>query len=193
MSRQLNIILIIIALLVSSIIIVGLFFLPVTDTDYSVETNDSIETDNDQSSISWMNIDLFDISSGSTFSINEFVGKPILLESFAVWCSTCLEQQKILDDLLEQEGDSIIHISINTDPNEDESRVRQHIEKYGFSWYFAISPIELTNALRDSFGLGIVNAPSAPIVLVCEDQSSRFLRNGIKSVEDLLSEIETGC
>jgi hypothetical protein len=94
---------------------------------------------------------------------------------------------------LDQEGDAVVHISINTDPNEDESRVRDHIEKYGFSWYFAIAPIELTNDLRDQFGLRVVNAPSAPVILVCEDQSARFLRSGIKSVDDLLSEIETGC
>ena len=42
----------------------------------------------------WMEIELTDVATGETFKIGDFKGKPILLESFAVWCPTCLAQQK---------------------------------------------------------------------------------------------------
>ncbi|MFQ5815390.1 MAG: TlpA family protein disulfide reductase, partial [Candidatus Hydrothermarchaeaceae archaeon] len=84
-------------------------------------------------------------------------------------------------------------ISLDTDPNEDEDRVRWHLETYGFDWIFAVSPIELTRALIDDYGIGVVNAPAAPVILICEDQSTRFLRSGIKPAGELLSEIEKGC
>jgi hypothetical protein len=116
-----------------------------------------------------------------------------LIESFAVWCPTCLEQQEKIKELKLREGDAIVHISLDTDPNENEAKVREHMETHGFDWYFVIPPIELTRALIDEFGLGIVNAPTAPVVLICEDQSSRFLERGVKSADELLSEVKKGC
>ena len=127
------------------------------------------------------------------FKISNFKGTPILLESFAVWCPTCLSQQKEMGKLKAREGDAIIHISLDTDPNEDETKVREHLETYGLHWYFAISPPELTKALIDEFGLRIVSAPSAPVVLICDQQSTRFLPSGVKSADELLSEINKGC
>ncbi len=141
----------------------------------------------------WMDVQLTDVATGQKFKINDFAGKPILLESFAVWCPTCLRQQKEMQKLKESEGDSIIHISLDTDPNEDEAEVKEHIERNGLNWYFAVSPVELTQALIDEFGLNFVSAPRAPVVLICEEQSTKFLRSGVKSAEELISEIQKGC
>ena len=41
----------------------------------------------------WMDIELEDALTGEVFRVRDFVGRPILLESFAVWCSICLRQQ----------------------------------------------------------------------------------------------------
>lgn len=140
----------------------------------------------------WMDIELTDVATGQTFKISDFKGKPVLLESFAVWCPTCLAQQKEIKKVKQSEGDAIIHISLDTDPNEDADKIREHMERNGLDWYFVVAPIELTNALIDEFGLAVVNAPSAPVILISEDQSARLLRSGVKSADDLLSEIETG-
>lgn len=145
------------------------------------------------SAADWMDIELKDVRSGETFRISDFEGRPVLLESFAVWCPTCLAQQWEIEKLRISQGEAIVHISLDTDPNEDEARIREHLETHGFDWLFAVSPIELTNALIDEFGLGIVNAPGAPVVLICEDGSARFLRSGVKSDTGLLEEVEDGC
>jgi thiol-disulfide isomerase/thioredoxin len=141
----------------------------------------------------WMEIELTDVATGRSFKISDFAGKPVLLESFAVWCPTCTEQQKQTKELESRVGDAIIHVSLDTDPNEDEARVREHIETNGFNWYYAVSPIELTNSLRSEFGNTIISAPLVPMILICEDQSTRFLRSGIKTADDLLSEVDRGC
>jgi thiol-disulfide isomerase/thioredoxin len=45
----------------------------------------------------WMDIvELTDVATGQTFKLSDFKGKPVLLESFAVWCPTCLRQQETL-------------------------------------------------------------------------------------------------
>jgi thiol-disulfide isomerase/thioredoxin len=141
----------------------------------------------------WMEIELTDVASGEIFKISDFKGKPILLESFAVWCPTCLAQQMEIKKVHQSEGESIIHISLNTDPNEDDDKVRDHIERNELDWFFAISPVELTEALIDEFGLNFVSAPRAPVALICKDQSSRFLRSGIKNADELISEVREGC
>jgi thiol-disulfide isomerase/thioredoxin len=141
----------------------------------------------------WMDFELTDVSSGKKFRLSDFKGKPVLLESFAVWCPTCTEQQKQVKELRSMGGDEIIHISLDTDPNEDLEKVREHIESNGFDWVYAVSPIELTRALIDEFGQQIVFAPGVPMILICEDLATRLLRTGIKTPQDMLSEVEKGC
>jgi cytochrome oxidase Cu insertion factor (SCO1/SenC/PrrC family) len=141
----------------------------------------------------WMDFELKDVITGETFKISDFAGRPVLLESFAVWCPTCTVQQIEMGNLKQSKGESIVHISVNTDPNEDEERVKEHLERHGFDWYFAIAPIEFTNALIDEFGFNVVYAPRAPVVLICGDQTTRFLRGGIKREAALFEEIEKGC
>jgi thiol-disulfide isomerase/thioredoxin len=140
-----------------------------------------------------MDIELTDVATGQKFRISDFKGKTILLESFAVWCPTCLRQQQEMKKLVEMEDDDIIHISLDTDPHEDEAQIREHLERNNLNWYFAISPVELTNALTEDFGLIIISASSAPVILICPDQSTRFLGRGIKLSDKLLAEVQRGC
>ena len=145
----------------------------------------------------WINMELKDISTGETFTIKELSdsGKPVLLESFAVWCPTCTRQQKITKEFEKTDlGSGVISVSIDTDPNEDEARVLEHIERNGFTWFYAVSPVELTRSLIDQFGVGIVNAPSVPMILICpENGRVRKLDSGIKSVNELTEEVSRGC
>ncbi len=173
-------------LLIISLAVVGL----VSCTSEKPVTETPPPTSGPAAIPAWMEIELTDVATGETFKISDFKGKPILLESFAVWCPTCLAQQKEVKKVKQIEGENIIHISLDTDPNEDEGKVREHIERNELDWYFAVSPVELTQALIDEFGLKFVSAPRAPVVLICEDQSTRFLRSGVKSAEELISEIQ---
>ena len=136
-----------------------------------------------------LDTELKDIATGKNFRISDFSDKPVLLESFAVWCPTCTAQQKVTKKFHEEVGDSVISISLDTDPNEDESRILEHIENNGFEWYYAVSPVELTRSLIDQFGFGIVNAPSVPMLLICNNKAI-MLDSGIKSVNELKKEVD---
>ena len=141
----------------------------------------------------WKDIELFDVLESETFKVSDFAGTPILIESFAVWCPTCTKQQKIFKDFIEQDTTGVIHVSLDTDPNEDKQQVIDHALSNGFNWHYSISPIELTQKLIDIYGVGVVNAPSVPVILVCEDLSERLLESGLKSVAELKEEIANGC
>jgi len=134
----------------------------------------------------WMDVELVDALSGETFTIREMIGTPILLETYAVWCSTCLRQQQEMAKLEEMVGDRVLHISLNTDPNEGTEEVRAHAERYGFDWRFAVAPIEMTLMLVDEFTLTVVTAPQAPVLLIAEDGTTEFLHSGLKPATELV-------
>ena len=132
----------------------------------------------------WRNMELVDISTGDKFTIDQF-DLPVVLESFAVWCPTCTKQQREIKELHEDVGDVFISVSLDTDPNEDKQKVLNHIDSNGFDWYYAIAPSDLTQSLIDEFGIGVINAPSAPVILIDSSKNARFLHSGIKSANEL--------
>jgi len=139
----------------------------------------------------WQTAELKDIATGNIFTIGSF-DKPVLLESFAVWCPVCTRQQQE-SKKLEALTDSIISVSLDTDPNEDEARVQEHITRNGFDWYYTVASKEVTNSLIDDFGISFVNVPLAPMVVLCPDQSTHRLRNGVKSADELKDSVEQKC
>ena len=138
----------------------------------------------------WLALELIDVRTGEAFTIAEFADTPVLLESFAVWCPICTNQQKQVRALHEEVGDEVVSIALNTDPNEDHDKVVAHLERHGFDWRYAVAPAELILALKEEFGVGILNAPSAPMVLICPDQSVReLLRRGVKRANFLQEQV----
>lgn len=143
-------------------------------------------------SIGWRTATLTDVRTDETFVIDDF-SRPVLLETFAVWCSTCLRQQRQIQAFHDQVGDDVISVSLNVDPNEDASKVVAHTERHGFDWRYAVSPPGVTNSLVEDFGRSITVPPRAPMVLICPEGGARRLDDGVKSVEALRAAVSTGC
>lgn len=143
----------------------------------------------------WRNTELKDVVTGETYKISDFSGgKKVLVESFAVWCPTCTSQQKEVKKLHIAIGDKVESIAINTDPNEDEEKVLKHVEKNEFDWKYSIAESKFTQKLIEEFGISIVNAPGAPMFLVCENQSEvHLLKSGKKERNFLIEQINTLC
>lgn len=117
----------------------------------------------------WRSIELETVRDGETFTVDGF-DRPVVLEAFAVWCPKCTRQQEELRGL----DDSVVAVSLNTDPNEDAEKVRAHAEDHGFDWRYAVAPPEMTQSLVDAFGTTVTNAPSTPVVVACPDGGASF-------------------
>lgn len=138
----------------------------------------------------WRTITLVDVATSESFSINDFSDKTVLLESFAVWCPTCLAQQNELAKLTDEE---IIHISVDTDPREKAQQVLSHRNANGFDWIFVVAPEDWSRSLVADFGISSVFAPGAPVILVCDSENARILGPGVKSPDTLREEVAKGC
>ena len=183
----------------SVIVLMIIFSLAMVGCTSEIQTADGESLDRSTSvnqeetkPVDWKTAELTDVRTGDTFTIADFSGKPVLVESFAVWCPLCTKQQRNIRKLHGEVGDSVVSISLNTDPNEDAAVVLDHVTRNNFEWRYVISPSGVTQSLIDEFGVGVVNAPSAPVILVCSDGSSSLLDRGVKSVDEL-KEAVAGC
>ncbi|UCB47152.1 MAG: redoxin family protein [Spirochaetota bacterium] len=141
-------------------------------------------------STNWRDITLKDVKTGRTFKVADFNGKPIILETFAVWCPTCTKQQREIKKLHSEIGDEFVSITLDVDPNESEKQVKEHLKRNGFDWLYAVAPPEFTKLLIDEFGTIIVNAPAAPVVIIDENGDARLLGRGVKSAQKLKAELK---
>jgi len=152
-------------------------------------TNNSENTTSSVNASDWQEIELEDVNSGESFTVAE-LEKPVLVETFAVWCPTCTNQQNEIKEL--KKNSNITSVSLDVDSNEDKQQISRHTSENGFEWRYSISPPEMTRMLIDQYGASVANPPSAPVILVCED-GSRRLSNGVKTASTLQQQIDRGC
>lgn len=144
--------------------------------------------------LNWTDATLQTVEGGENFTISS-LDEPVMIETFAVWCTTCSRQQQEIKKL--HERINVTSVSLNVDQNENDKKVLNHKKENDFSWRYAISPIELTNVLRQKFGNSIANPPSAPVILVCDGESFRLEKEGfgspVKSADLLQDKIKNKC
>lgn len=144
--------------------------------------------------IDWQEKMLEDVSTGENFTFSG-LERPVLIETFAVWCTTCSRQQQEIEKLHEEVN--VTSVSLNVDPNEDAEKVVNHRQENEFDWRYAVAPVDLTNALRNEFGNSVANPPSAPVILLCDGEAVRIEKEGfgspVKSADFLEERIRSVC
>lgn len=135
--------------------------------------------------------ELTDVRSGETFTLGELAAdRPVLVETMAIWCVTCLRQQR---EVVQAHALAEFHsVGINVDPNESADDLAEYADREGFDWRFVMADAELVRLLTDRYGFGVTNPPSTPTFIV-SDGSIRALEFGrVRSAEELVAELEAG-
>jgi thiol-disulfide isomerase/thioredoxin len=153
-----------------------------TSTDDGTMDDGSMDDGSGGDASSWRTVELSTVRDEETFTVEGLEG-PVVVQSFAVWCPKCQRQSGELANV----GDAATVVSLNTDPNEDAAKVRQHAEDNGFDWRFAVAPSEMTKSLIDEFGSTVTNAPSTPVIVACEDGGTEFFSGSIQSAGEIES------
>lgn len=140
---------------------------------------------------SWFSATLTDANSGNTFTINDFKGKVILVETMAVWCSTCKRQQDEIKALHEQLGmpKDLVSISLDIDANENLDTVKSYLGTTGFDWLYAVATADMAREIAALYGDQFLNPPSAPVLIIDRHGVAHPLPFGLKSSDDLFQEV----
>jgi cytochrome oxidase Cu insertion factor (SCO1/SenC/PrrC family) len=97
----------------------------------------------------WFGIALTDVRTGKAFTMNDFAGKVVLIETIAQWCPSCIFQQaenRNLRKLLGNPADLIL-VSLDVDTHEDEPSLKKYTDDFGFDWFFAVTPLEVAREI----------------------------------------------
>lgn len=137
-------------------------------------------------------VGLTDAATGETFSIQDFEGKVVLVETLAMWCSTCMRQQQQVVMLHARLGerDDLVTVGLDIDPNEVQEDLTEYVASNGFGWYYAIAPIEVSREISQLYGDQFLNPPSAPMFIIDRHGEGHPLPFGLKSADDLEQALE---
>jgi cytochrome oxidase Cu insertion factor (SCO1/SenC/PrrC family) len=140
----------------------------------------------------WFGAPLTDVRTGQTFSVDDFKGKVVLVETMAVWCTTCLRQQGEVKALHEQLGarDDFVSIGLDIDPNENAEALKTYVEDKGFDWLYTVPPTDVSREIASLYGDQFLNPPSAPMFVIDRKGDAHPLPFGVKSVDDLRQAIQ---
>jgi thiol-disulfide isomerase/thioredoxin len=136
--------------------------------------------------------ELVDVRSGATFTLGELAAeKPVLVEAMAIWCTTCLAQQR---EVVDAHGSADFYsVGIDVDPNERAEDLAEYAEREGFDWRFAMADPQLVQLLTDRYGFGVTNPPSTPTIVISADCGVRALEFGrVRSADELVAELAAG-
>lgn len=140
----------------------------------------------------WFAIALTDARTGETFTINDFKGKVVLVETMAMWCPNCLFQAAQVKKLHRLLGnrDDLVSISLDVDVNEDQASLKAYVDEYGLDWHFAIAPLGVARALGNLYTAEYLNPPLSPMMIIDRDGNVHHLNYGQKSAETLKKSLE---
>ena len=133
----------------------------------------------------WFHMELIDAQTGETFTINDYAGKVILVETMAIWCPNCVVQANEVRNLHEALGDpqDLISISLDVDINEDSASLKEYAYGYGFDWHFAIAPLKVARALGNLYTAQYLNPPLSPMMIIDRLGEVHHLEYGLKDAE----------
>jgi thiol-disulfide isomerase/thioredoxin len=159
---------------------------PSADEAASAEPEASAATD------ALLEFELIDVRTGTSFTLGELATeKPVLVETMAIWCTTCLAQQR--EVVHAHDGADFHSVGIDVDPNERAADLAEYAEREGFDWRFAMADAELVALLTDRYGFAVTNPPSTPTFVVGTDGTVRALEFGrLRSADELIAEIGAG-
>jgi len=135
----------------------------------------------------WYSAEFVNAVTGEKFSLADFEGKVVLVETMAIWCTTCRAQQGEIVALHEQLGmrEDFVSVTLDVDANENQDDLKSYVENNGFDWLYAVAPAEVSREIGNLYGDQFLNPPSAPILIIDRHAVAHPLPFGIKSANEL--------
>ena len=118
----------------------------------------------------WAQTELTDVVTGETFRVADLAGRVVIVETMAIWCTSCLAQQgEVYAALEELDPERVAYVLLDVDPNETGPALATYRARNGFTGTYAIAGPETARALAADFGDQVLNPPSTPMILIGTD------------------------
>ena len=136
----------------------------------------------------WADAQLVDASTGDSFRISDYAGSVIVVETMAIWCSSCLTQQRdVMSALASLPVDRVVYVVLDVDPNEDAAGLAAYREKHGFQGRYAVASKDVARALAAEFGDQFLNPPSTPMLVIGTDGTVTLTEFGHKNPDEIVA------
>lgn len=134
----------------------------------------------------WATAELTDVSTGEPFRIADYAGRTIFVESMAIWCTNCRQQQRRFNEALSQlDPATVAYVVLTVDPGESATDLARYKDSQGFTGSYAVAGADVSRALVDEFGSNAINPPRVPLVIVTPDGEVTFETGG-ESVDEIV-------
>jgi len=140
----------------------------------------------------WFSIEMTDVQTGNVFTMNDYAGKVVLLETMAIWCPSCAIQATQVAKLHEALGnpEDLISVTLDVDSHEDDAALKEYASSYRFDWHFAVAPLLVERALGNLYSAEYLNPPLSPMLIIDRAGNVHQLDYGIKDAETLQKIVE---
>ena len=140
----------------------------------------------------WFKMEMTDVLTSKTFSMSDYTGKVVLLETMAIWCPSCVIQQTQVGKLREALGNpaDLISVTLDVDSHEDNAALKEYASSYRFDWHFAVAPLLVERALGNLYSAEYLNPPLSPMLIIDRAGYVHQLDYGIKDAKTLQKIVE---
>lgn len=138
----------------------------------------------------WYTATLTDVRTDETFSLADFQGQAVFVETMATWCSNCRRQlQNVRTARDSTEGGRYVFVALSLETNLSDGELADYTDNEGFDWTFAVMSADMLRAFVDQFGRSVSTAPSTPHFIIRPDGSFTDLVTGIESADQLTAQL----
>jgi thiol-disulfide isomerase/thioredoxin len=137
----------------------------------------------------WYSIPITNVNTGRTFSLQDFRGKVILIETMAEWCPGCMIQQTYSLAMRMQLNNppDLVLVSLDVEMSEDAASLKAYADQNQFDWYVAVAPLLVARALGTQYNVEYLNPPLNPMLLIDRQGAAHQLPFGVKAINQLQS------
>ncbi|TFG32692.1 TlpA family protein disulfide reductase, partial [Candidatus Thorarchaeota archaeon] len=114
----------------------------------------------------------FDLSDGTTISFNDLIGKIVLVDLMATWCSTCSTQNSYLESVYDSMAGPLVILSLTVDRSETVAMMADYKSDRGLPWAHGLD----TGAKFANY-FSVAYVPT--LVLIDSDGYFRYIHEGL--------------
>ncbi len=125
---------------------------------------------------------------GTSFTVSDFAGKPVLVEFFATWCSNCRKQLADTNAAAAAAGDKAVFLALSVETDLKAADLIEYRDQTGFTaMRYAVLTPEVLAAVVASLGNSAANPPSTPHLVISPDGATGKLVTGFEKPGSILT------